>query len=106
MKKINKFLAVASLATMCVSCGSLATLFSDPTMEIQLGMTRDEVIRLMGQPTFRSLTEDYEELGYSQNYSTSDYIRITNIQFVNGRVAAMDSYPLPKKAEVKPAPEK
>lgn len=101
MKKLYKFMTVAVVATMLVGCASLSGLFRNSLMDVELGMTKDQVIQLLGQPSFRTLNDEYEELGFTQNYSTNDYITIINVQFVDGKVVALDSYPMPKKPEIK-----
>ncbi|MCQ2111369.1 MAG: outer membrane protein assembly factor BamE [Bacteroidaceae bacterium] len=102
MKKIYRLMTVAVVATMLVGCASLSGLFRNSLMDVELGMTKDQVIQLLGQPSFRTLNDEYEELGFTQNYSMNDYIiTIINVQFVDGKVVALDSYPMPKKPEIK-----
>lgn len=105
MKRISRVLAVALVAIVMASCSSVSEFFRTPDeMSIQKGMTKDEVVRLMGmQPTFRSFSGNVEELGFTIKYSSEDYIKVVNVTFENGLVTGMTSYPLPKVPEAKQA---
>lgn len=75
--------------TLC-SCASLTG--KSAIMKIEKGMTKNDVVGLLGQPDFRRFDEQFEEWEYKkENPITSDR-KIIVVTFLNGKVSNMNSF--------------
>ena len=74
---MNRWVVFLIIAGLIWGCAGTATRLD----EIQLGMTRDEVIHVMGRPTHVSARENVVFLNYrlrSQSFFTDEYfVRLT-----------------------------
>lgn len=88
-----------STALVCVicSCSMLFPTVADRSMKIQLGMSREDVIRIMGNPSGREFDQDYETLIYREPQYDEQWWRDLLIDFQNGRVVRMHNRTIPKE---------
>ena len=62
----HRMLAMAAVALCGSACSTPGSTTSEAVSKIQTGMSRAEVIRLLGQPQNRSVRDDIEVLQYCQ----------------------------------------
>lgn len=60
-------------------------------MDVQIGMTRQDVYAIYGEPKNRSLTQDSEEWKY-RYYADTDGYDVISIRFVDDVVEKVESY--------------
>ena len=88
MKK-SKIILVMLLATLFSSCYTSRINYSNLHC-IQRGMTPDEVMEILGEPSYRSIDEKGEILEFrSSEYGTA---KVARIKFVNDQLVEMKSY--------------
>lgn len=88
MKRIKFYLCVICTVTLLTSCGFIKGLMPDPMMKVQSGMTKDEIVKLLGKPTNRSFEGTNEKWEYSKKKTD----RIIIIEFANSVVSKMETY--------------
>lgn len=92
MDIIRRTIIWLALAIGLTSCSSLFyDLKSDVLYNIQKGMSKQEVIKLLGEPKFRRFDRDLDEWEYSKCLSRNGYTTII-VNFEDGKVVAMDSF--------------
>lgn len=95
MKRLS--ITIASLLLLLVivsSCGSMTIVSKKKLMDIQQGMTQQEIKTLLGSPDYRRFGEVFEEWEY-QRLDESLNWTVVMVFFTDGLVAGMDTYPLP-----------
>lgn len=60
-------------------------------MDVQIGMTRQDVYAIYGEPNNRSLSKDSEEWKY-RYYADTDGYDVISIRFVDDAVEKVESY--------------
>lgn len=106
--KTKTFIALALIIcsiSFC-SCGSYMTSKS-AIMKIEKGMTKKEVVSLLGEPDFRRFDEQMEEWEYKKINALTSETTIVIVDFINERVSNMnsfngDNYPTPPVAVFPP----
>ena len=103
MKTIKQLSLIAVLSAMLCSCGSLFKTVADQAAAIQPGMSKQEVINILGPSRYKSLDRNYEQWEYRTQLNNGDF-DVVKIEFKDDRVIRMDSYrevlhhfPEPKK---------
>lgn len=92
MDIIRRTIIWLALAIGLTSCSGLFyDLKSDVLHNIQKGMSKQEVSKLLGEPQFRRFDRDLDEWEYSKYISGNGYTTII-LSFENGKVVAMDSF--------------
>lgn len=77
-----------------VLCGCTTFLrYTNPSMQIEKGMNLDAVVKLMGEPQYRSFIDNSEEWVYERPISTDVDIKMIVVTFVNGKVHELNSFP-------------
>lgn len=85
------------------ACGSLFY-GTNNSLQVEPGMTKDQVTALLGKPSYRSFNDGVEQWEYkSMNTSGREY-DISIITFVKGRVESMNSFgePVPPPVNARP----
>lgn len=92
MDIIRRTIIWLALAIGLTSCSGLFyDLKSDVLHNIQKGMSKQEVSKLLGEPQFRRFDRDLDEWEYSKNIYGNGYTTII-VNFEDGKVVAMDSF--------------
>lgn len=108
MRKLKQTLLAFALCSLASSCGGLTT--ANAVMQVQKGMTQEEVTRLLGKPNYRRFDQSSEQWEYHKYNPTSGSgpTMTILIDFVDNRVTNMDSFdnpaPGPHIAICPPAP--
>lgn len=93
---------VAVFAAMMSSCvTSWFTQLSKQSQNIQPGMTKQEVVDILGKSSYRSFHDNHEQWEYRKSVGGNDW-EVVRIDFTDGRVVSMDSFreiyhPFPEK---------
>jgi len=90
MENFRKTLLILLVCSVMTSCSSLFTAANSSLMQVQRGMTKNEVISLMGNPDFRrfnNMNEQWEYLRYINGNSM-----VVVIDFADDKVFSMDSF--------------
>lgn len=90
MNRIMRNVAVATLVLALSACGSWKSVASY-TSRIEPGMTIDEVSLAVGKADYRSFEGNTERWEYRSRDIYDDF-DVVIVEFVNGRVVAMDSF--------------
>lgn len=92
MDIIRRTIIWLAFAIGLTSCSSLFyDLRSDVLQNIQKGMSKQEVSKLLGEPQFRRFDRDFDEWEYSKCISGNGYTTII-VSFEDGKVVGMDSF--------------
>ena len=91
MKTIKQISLIAVLSAMLSSCGSLFKTVADQAAAIQPGMSKQEVVNILGQSRYKSLDRNFEQWEYRTQLNNGDF-DVVKIEFKDGRVIRMDSY--------------
>ncbi|WP_294590858.1 DUF4476 domain-containing protein [uncultured Bacteroides sp.] len=92
MDIIRRTIIWLAFAMELTSCSSLFyDLRSDVLQDIQKGMSKQEVSKLLGEPQFRRFDRDFDEWEYSKCISGNGYTTII-VSFEDGKVVGMDSF--------------
>jgi len=76
---------------LLASCTTMRSV-QEKVMAVEKGMTKDQVLRILGTPTARNFTDDYEELEFRFVDSLYGTVKVVVVEFDNGRVVGMDSF--------------
>lgn len=95
-KFLSKALLMLTLATGLAACGSSTTLteaqVSKQIASLQRGMTSDEVMKLMGNPSDKFMLEGRETWKYERQTVLDNTFKIIEVGFINGRVEYINTY--------------
>ena len=99
MKHVGMMLVMAAMMSSCVT--SWFTSLSKQSQAIEPGMTKQEVINILGNSQYRSFDGRYEQWEYRCAAGGNDW-EVVRIEFTDGRVARMESFreiyhPFPEK---------
>lgn len=89
MRRIRQIVTVATLVLALTSCVSFHHI-AKHAQDIEAGMTKEEVKRIMGRADYRSFSGDSESWEYRKSQGC-DYGVIV-VHFINGRVTTMESF--------------
>lgn len=90
MKKVY-FILTLLLVVLCSGCCSSWSLFStQQPMDIQKGMSLEEVQAAFGKPSFRSFHDNVERWEFRRSLATG--WSVTRVYFVDGKVDEMEAY--------------
>lgn len=93
MKKLFYILCIP-LMMLCSSCGSIqSTSTSKLISQVQVGMTKDDVVSLFKEdPKYRRFEGNKEEWAYRRYSLLDNQYTMILIRFVDGKVTGMDSF--------------
>ena len=91
--KTKTFIALSLVICSVVlcSCGSYMT-GKSAVMKIEKGMTKKEIVSLLGDPDFRRFDEQYEEWEYKKVNPLTAETTIIIVDFIHERVSNMNSF--------------
>lgn len=89
---MKQTLALLALAVGMSGCGVLQGVGGNTLMQVQKGMRPDEVAAILGQPMHRSFDRESEGWRYEKNIKGAPGITVIVLEFVDGKLALMDSY--------------
>lgn len=97
MKTFRQIIAGATIVMAFFGCASLIPSNSSTNVlsSIQKGMSKQEVINILGSPEFRRFDRETEEWEFTRKLYNEDAIATTTqivISFEEGKVVAMDSF--------------
>lgn len=82
-------------------CGTLNGSYNaKKVMNVEIGMSKSEISRLFGEPSYRRLDSEKEEWEYQSLNLMKEGMDVLIIGFVNGKVSDMNSFFLPKPCPV------
>ena len=90
MNRITRNVAVATLVLTLSACRSYKSV-ANYTSRIEPGMTIDEVSLVVGKTDYRSFEGTTERWEYRSRDNYGDF-DVVIVEFVDGRVVAMDSF--------------
>ena len=76
----------AGLSTVAAACVDRGQDRTGDILKLQIGMTRDEVLSIMGQPQRREIYDDVEFLIYQTDSGADEAWNFTPVGFIDGRV--------------------
>ena len=91
MKTTKRLTLIAVFSAMLCSCGSLFQTVADQAAAIQPGMSKQEVVNILGQSKYKSLDRNFEQWEYRTQLNNGDF-DVVKIEFKDGCVIRMDSY--------------
>ena len=91
MKKYRNWLFAAVAALSLSSCSSLLTTVAEKSVRIQKGMSKEEVIAIMGNPEYRRFNEVSDQWEY-RTHLVNGGSDVVVIDFRHGRVSGMESF--------------
>lgn len=95
MKKLSITIASLLLLLLIISsCGSMTIVSKKKLMDIQQGMTQQEIKALLGSPDYRRFGEMFEEWEY-QRLDESLNWAVVLVFFTDGLVTGMDTFQSP-----------
>lgn len=98
-----RYREVIGLLLICFFCGSCSALIYDysgnQVKAIRKGLTQQNVVDLMGEPTYRRFNDSGEEWEYRGYISNAGW-SIVRVNFVDHRVVGLDSFRDDKKIAV------
>lgn len=85
---------------MMASCSALKPVTTKNIMSITPGMSRDQVIDKLGNPSFRKFDANVETLDFNAGFvNGTSFYTIYRIVLEDGKVVSMDSFPMPVPPE-------
>lgn len=97
MSNLFKTLMIGIIVVTFTSCGSLFY-ETNKALQVESGMTKEEVTTLMGKPTHRSFDDYQEQWEYKSLTNSGREYKVSIITFKKGRVVSMDSFSEPAPA--------
>jgi hypothetical protein len=92
MRTIKQLFMMAVMAVMLSSCVThWFTSLSQKSQSIEPGMTKQEVMNILGTCKYRSFRDNYELWEYRSPLGSNDW-DVVRIEFVEGRVINLDSF--------------
>lgn len=92
MKTIKQLSMIVVMGVMLSGCAThWFTTLSKKSHEIELGMTKQEVVNILGTSQYRSFHGQFEQWEYRSTLGGNDW-DVVRIEFINGRVVSMDSH--------------
>ena len=92
MKTIKQLLMMVVMGVMLSGCAThWFTTLSKKSHEIEPGMTKQEVVNILGTSQYRSFHGQFEQWEYRSTLGGNDW-DVVRIEFINGRVVSMDSH--------------
>lgn len=107
MKK-QTFLALSLTICSLFLSGCASLTGNSAITKIEKGMTKKEIVKLLGEPDFRRFDDQYEEWEYKKTHPLTQETKIIIVDFINERVSHMnsfsgDTYPNPSVVVAPPA---
>lgn len=78
-------LCVVVFCFLFVSCGTDSGTYSKRILKVEVGMTKTQVINIMGEPSSRSVNGNHETWRYWNSWNGSN----ASVDFTDGRVTSM-----------------
>lgn len=97
MSNLFKTLMMGIIVVTFSGCGSLFY-ETNKALQVESGMTKEEVTTLMGKPTHRSFDDYQEQWEYKSLTNSGREYKVSIITFKKGRVVSMDSFSEPAPA--------
>ncbi len=96
MKRTITFISAMICLLLLNSCYTFEGWGANNLDKVQKGMTRKEVIKMLGKPRTRSFEGDYEDIAYKTlQHVNPDLISFTHIYLKNDTVVSMKTEMLP-----------
>lgn len=101
MKNVIPLLALAIVLLSLTSCASVMKEFGmggltkSNIMKLEKNMSMEQVKKLLGNPTYRSMNEDVEMWQYRETNIDATGSSNLDIFFENGRIVSFESYFMP-----------
>ncbi|WP_321479472.1 DUF4476 domain-containing protein [uncultured Bacteroides sp.] len=92
MKTLGHLFALLILVVSVSSCAALLGTSNDFLMNIHHGMSREQVLSMLGNPNYRRFDHEMEEWGYEKSIAANPGMTVINISFIDGKVVGMDSF--------------
>ena len=89
IKHVTMMVVMAAMMSSCVT--SWFTSLSKQSQAIEPGMTKQEVVNILGNSRYRSFDGRYEQWEYRSSLGNNDW-DVVRIEFTDGRVARMESF--------------
>lgn len=99
MKNLRLFLTLCIAISSFSSCITTSKSFNEKLFLIEKGMSKEQVLSIMGKPDYRRFDNAFEEWEYRPTFS----VNVIIVTFDNGRVSALDSFA--EKTQVQPQPQ-
>lgn len=92
MRRLKQTLLALAICALVSSCGGLTT--TSTVMQIQKGMSQEEVTHLLGKPDYRRFDQGSEQWEYHKTNMTigANTNMTIIIDFINNQVTNMDSF--------------
>lgn len=93
MRKLRFFLSLTAIMLSISTC--LASIAND-FVEVKKGMTKQEVMQLLGKPSYSNVTLDIETWYYNMNWGTEqspEYVKIDVVFDSKGKVVHYNRHP-------------
>ncbi|OJU52797.1 MAG: hypothetical protein BGN96_10240 [Bacteroidales bacterium 45-6] len=96
--KISKlFLTLCIVVSTLSSCTTMRS-FNDKLFSIEKGMSKEQVLSILGKPDYRRFDNAFEEWEYNPTFS----VNVMVVTFENGRVSSLDSFAQKLPAQAQP----
>lgn len=95
---MNKvFIILISLALLCGSCATSEDFYlnRDKLISLRVGMSKQQITKLYGNPHYRNIERDYEIWKYKYYTANRSGYDFLEIKFVGEFAESIDSYFLP-----------
>jgi len=89
IKHVTMMVVMAAMMSSCVT--SWFSSLSKQSQAIEPGMTKQEVVNILGNSRYRSFDGRYEQWEYRSSLGNNDW-DVVRIEFTDGRVARMESF--------------
>lgn len=104
MKKIYTVFLIVTL--LCAGCSTVQYFSPKAIGQIEVGMSKEKVSGIFGQPHYRHINGPLEEWEYRYEDATKGGTDMLIVRFNSGVVESLDSFFKPNAPEVVPAPER
>lgn len=92
------FLTLCIVVSTLSSCSTMRS-FNDKLFSIEKGMSKEQVLSILGKPDYRRFDNAFEEWEYSPNAFSEKVMVVT---FENGKVSGLDSFAQKQPAQTQP----
>ncbi|MBP1616922.1 MAG: hypothetical protein H6Q14_749 [Bacteroidetes bacterium] len=98
MKILKLFLAQCILISSFSACVTITKSFNDKLFSIEKGMSKEQVLSILGKPDYRRFDNAFEKWEYNPTFS----VNVMVVTFENGKVSALDSFAQKLPAQTQP----
>ncbi len=105
MKTLGHLFALLILVVSVSSCAALLGRSNDFLMNIHNGMSKEQILSMLGNPNYRRFDHEMEEWGYVKAIANNAGLTVVNISFIDGKVVGMDSFEKERPVAVPVTPQ-